>query len=188
MNSMKLESGNYHSLFLKEDDKMHIKKNIVSENAKTELQWNRLGYKVKKNTSGIEAWSNCYCGASYFYYESDEVELMTDDDKKKFKDKEKEKRKRSLQEKLEREKRIEQRLEYLRKWKTAVQWLLEGFVPFPSARWVTGEELNGNNFSCKGSNYYYCYIDDVTEDKEKAQKLLDKYDNENDTYDGRAWW
>lgn len=167
---------------------MHIKKNIVSENAKTERQWNLMGYKPKETASGVVAWSNCYCNVNCYYYEPDEVEKMTDDDKKKFKDKEKEKRKRSLQEKLERENRIKQRLGYLSKWKTAVQWLLEGYIPLPSARWVLGEELNGNNFSCKGSNYYYCYIDDVIENKEKAQELLDKYDNENGMYDGHPWW
>jgi len=72
---------------------MHIKYNTVSANAKTEIQWNKRGYKVKENVSGTCAWSNAYCVVMAVYYEPDEVEPMTEQDIEEYKAEQKEKRK-----------------------------------------------------------------------------------------------
>lgn len=167
---------------------MHIRYNAVSDNAKTEIQWNKLGYKVKPN-SGTLAWSNGYCAVMAYYYEEDEVEPMTEDEIREYKQKLRLQRKIAKEKREKREKEKQEFYEYLDKWKTSVQWLTNGYVPNKNAKWELGEELNHGSCA-KGSNYYYCYINDVTKDEEKAKEILETYDKtfENGGYNGLSWW
>lgn len=169
---------------------MHIKNTVVTDKAKTFFQWAKLGMKPKEGVEGVEAWSNGYCVCSAYYYEPNEVEPMTDQEKAEFKAEEKKKRDIAKQNREEKQRRIEQHCKIMENWRTAVQWLTMGYVPNQSANWELGEDLNGKDYCSKGSSYYYCHIKDVAKDEEKAKEILETYNKafENCNYDGRSWW
>lgn len=166
---------------------MHIRDNAVSANAKTEKQWNKIGYKVKEDVNGTCAWSNAYCVVMSVYFEPNEVEPMNEADIAKYKAYLKEKRaiyNKERKKKLEHMKYMEQkRSEYY----TACQWLNLGYVVKEHAKAVLGEELQSKDECYFGSNYYYYHINDVENNPTRAKELSESFPQGYD-YDGRAWW
>lgn len=170
---------------------MKIKYNAVSANAKTEIQWNKLGYKVKENVSGTCAWSNAYCVVMAVYYEPDEVEEMTYEDKLLYKLYLKEKKERNEQERKEERERIEKHHEYMEQmredYNTACQWLELGYVVKAGSKPTLGKELQDEDECYFGSNYYYYHRNDVENNPTRAKELSENFP-EGCYYDGRAWW
>lgn len=170
---------------------MHIRYNAVSADAKTEIQWNKRGYKVKENASGTCAWSNARCVVKAFYYEPDEVEAMTDEDKLLYKGYLKEKRERNEQKRKEEREHIEKHHEYMEQkrddYHTACQWLELGYVVKAHSEPILGKELQSEDECYFGSNYYYYHRNDV-ENKPKRAKELSENFPEDCNYNGWVWW
>ena len=81
----------------------------------------------------------------------------------------------------EREEKRKQNAEYREKMKTHWQWLQEGRIPDPHARWRVGEELNRIYNTCSyGSKYCYChekYTHEPKNDEEIQKAILDFHKN-----------
>ena len=64
---------------------------------------------------------------------------------------------------------------YRENMKTEWQWLQEGRIPNPNARWEYGETLNNTFNVCSyGSKYCYCHIDEthIPKNSEELQKAI----------------
>ena len=76
-----------------------------------------------------------------------------------------------------------QNAEYREKMKTHWQWLQEGRIPDPHARWRVGEELNRTYNTCSySSKYCYCherYTHEPKNDEEIQKAILDFHKNGN---------
>ena len=167
--------------------KMHIRHNAVSNNAKTEKQWNRLGYKIKENVEGVSAWSNAYCVVSAVYYEPYEVELMNEEDRIQYKAYLKEKRAIYEKERKRRQEHIKHMTEKRDNYGTACQWLNKGYVVKEHAKGIWGSLLQQEDEHYFSGDYIYYHIDDVENNPTKAKELADNFPHGHD-YDGRAWW
>lgn len=67
-----------------------MKAHNKNDGMKTEVQWNKLNYKLKEGAKGIELWTNRYCGQIATYYNENEVEKMTEEDTQKYKQQQRE--------------------------------------------------------------------------------------------------
>lgn len=134
---------------------------------RTMLQWLKEDYVVRDEAEGIykaseNAYGRCHC---YWYYSQDEVEYdppRAKEIRKKLRQEAKD-RKAEEWRKYEEWKRMYD--ENWPLWHTTYQWQQEGRKPKPDAKWVLGEELNRRfgGWLGKGSDYYYCHIDDTEE-------------------------
>ena len=55
-----------------------MKVHVLGDNYKTEKQWEKEGYKLKKDAIGVWMWDNWYFAGSRKYYTKDEVRKMTE--------------------------------------------------------------------------------------------------------------
>lgn len=126
----------------------------------TALQWAKAGFVVNSDAEGKERWTNGYHSKKVVYFPESEVHKDEEASKALIQSKRREYRIAS-----DSKKEKQKRFEAIRKnMKTEWQWLQEGRVPIPRARWRTGEELNSTHHTCSfGSSYAYCHIDDTEE-------------------------
>ena len=101
----------------------------------TALQWAKKGFIPNEGTEGTEQWTNCYYSAKAVYFKDCEVH----EDKEAAKAILSAKRKEYRDVAKKREEKRKQNAEYREKMKTHWQWLQEGRIPDPHARWRVGE-------------------------------------------------
>lgn len=137
----------------------------------TLLQWAKEGHVPNSDAAGKERWTNCTHVRKAVYYSENEVHADPDAAKAVLKAKRKECREAA-------KKREQKRKElgmYRENMKTAWQWLQEGRVPNPDARWKNGESLNKTFNTCSfGSRHYYCHIGEthLLGDSEELQQAI----------------
>ena len=143
----------------------------------TALQWAKKGFIPNEGAEGTEQWTNCYYSAKAVYFKDCEVH----EDKEAAKAILSAKRKEYRDVAKKREEKRKQNAEYRGKMKTHWQWLQEGRIPDPHARWRVGEELNRNYNTCSyGSKYCYCherYTHEPKNDEEIQKAILDFHKN-----------
>lgn len=69
-------------------------------------------------------------------------------------------------------------------WKTAFQWLKEGYIPKEGSIWRKGKDVHKS----KSSNFYYCSPEHVEKNEEKAKEYLETFSSQATDYDGLPWW
>ena len=143
----------------------------------TALQWAKKGFIPNEGAEGTEQWTNCYYSAKAVYFKDCEVH----EDKEAAKAILSAKRKEYRDVAKKREEKRKQNAEYREKMKTHWQWLQEGRIPDPHARWRVGEELNRTYNTCSyGSRYCYCherYTHEPKNDEEIQKAILDFHKN-----------
>ena len=140
----------------------------------TALQWAKIGYIPNPKAKGEERWTNCFYGMKAIYYKENEVHEDLDTAKAILKAKRQEYR--DIAKK--RKQKLAEFEVYRENMKTEWQWLQEGRIPNPNARWEYGETLNNTFNVCSyGSKYYYCHIDEthMPKDSEELQKVIKEY-------------
>lgn len=126
----------------------------------TALQWAKIGYIPNPKAKGKERWTNCFYGMKAIYYKENEVHEDPDATKAILKAKRQEYR--DIAKK--RKQKLAEFEVYRENMKTEWQWLQEGRIPNPDARWKNGESLNEAFNTCSfGSRYCYCNKDDTYE-------------------------
>ena len=123
--------------------------------ALTALQWAKEGYVPNADAVGEERWTNCFHGQKATYYKDNEVHKDSETAKDMLRAKRKEHKKASDK----RDEKRKKNMAYRENMKTEWQWLQEGRIPNPNARWEYGEILNNTFNVCSyGSKYCYCHI------------------------------
>ena len=148
----------------------------------TALQWAKKGFIPNEGAEGTEQWTNCYYSAKAVYFKDCEVH----EDKEAAKAILSAKRKEYRDVAKKREEKRKQNAEYREKMKTHWQWLQEGRIPDPHARWRVGEELNRTYNTCSyGSRYCYCHERYTLEPKndEEIQKAIWDFHKNGDSWD-----
>ena len=146
----------------------------MEENEMTALQWAKKGYIPNADAIGAERWTNCYHTQKATYYKSSEVHKDAEAAREIIK----QKRKEYNQALKIREEKREKAIAFRELMKTEWQWLQEGRIPNPNARWECGETLNNTFNVCSyGSSYCYCHIDDthIPIDSEELQNAIEEY-------------
>lgn len=93
---------------------MEIKKLEKYKEYKTQLQWEKAGFKIKRNQTPLRLWSNGFRNEVYSYYSPRQVKPMTEKEIAAFKEKEAAKRKQSRIKRMEiikREKELRMEIE-----------------------------------------------------------------------------
>ena len=117
--------------------------------ALTALQWAKEGYVPNADAVGEERWTNCFHGQKATYYKDNEVHKDSETAKDMLRAKRKEHKKHQIK-----GTRSEKNMAYRENMKTEWQWLQEGRIPNPNARWEYGEILNNTFNVCSyGSKY-----------------------------------
>lgn len=141
----------------------------------TMLQWLKEGYILNSDAVGNEQWTNCNHVRKAVYYKETEVHKDKDTARNLLKERQKQTYQRANAKAI----RLKKSLELRELMKTKWQWLQEGRIPNPSARWRCGEDLNRIHklYYSYGSSYYYCHIDDthLPVDSEELQKAIEEY-------------
>ena len=126
--------------------------------ALTALQWVKEGHVPNADAVGEERWTNCFHGQKATYYKDNEVHKDSETAKDMLRAKRKEHKKASDK----RDEKRKKNMAYRENMKTEWQWLQEGRIPNPNARWEYGEILNNTFNVCSyGSKYCYCHIDGI---------------------------
>lgn len=136
----------------------------------TALQWAKIGYIPNPKAKGEERWTNCFYGMKAIYYKENEVHEDPATAKAILKAK--------RQEYRDIAKKLAEFEVYRENMKTEWQWLQEGRIPNPDARWKNGESLNEAFNTCSfGSRYCYCNVDDTYEasSPEELQIAIKEY-------------
>ena len=139
--------------------------------ALTALQWVKEGHVPNSDAVGEERWTNCFHGQKATYYKDNEVHKDSETAKDMLRAKQKEHKKASDK----RDEKRKKNMAYRENMKTEWQWLQEGRIPNPNARWEYGETLNNTFNVCSyGSKYCYCHIDEthIPKDSEELQKAI----------------
>lgn len=140
----------------------------------TALQWAKIGYIPNPKAKGEERWTNCFYGMKAIYYKENEVHEDPATAKAILKAKRQEYR--DIAKK--RKQKLAEFEVYRENMKTEWQWLQEGRIPKPDARWKNGESLNEAFNTCSfGSCYCYCNVDDTYEasSPEELQIAIKEY-------------
>ena len=140
----------------------------------TTLQWAKHGYVPNTDAKGIERWTNCYHSVKATYYNENEVHVDFESAKSILQAKRREYR----EEAKKRKQRLVNFEIYRENMKTEWQWLQEGRIPNPNARWKNGESLNNTFKTCSfGSHYCYCNIDETRKasSSEELQIAINEY-------------
>ena len=173
---------------------MKTRRTAVSDDAKTEKQWAKLGMKPKKNENGTRCWSNGFCNQAFTYFEPEQVEKMTGEEIADFKDIAKEQRRKQKQAQKEKQEEFERMCEENNElhevYHTAFQWLELDRIVIDSNLGTIGRLLNssrrGGGFA---DDYLYYHISNTIEDKEKATELQGTFPQGTDFfYRGQPWW
>lgn len=112
--------------------------------ALTALQWAKEGYVPNADAVGEERWTNCFHGQKATYYKDNEVHKDSETAKDMLRAKRKEHKKASDK----RDEKRKKNMAYRENMKTEWQWLQEGRIPNPNARWEYGETLNKIHSTC----------------------------------------
>ena len=99
--------------------------------ALTALQWAKEGYVPNADAVGEERWTNCFHGQKATYYKDNEVHKDSETAKDMLRAKRKEHKKASDK----RDEKRKKNMAYRENMKTEWQWLQEGRIPNPNARW-----------------------------------------------------
>lgn len=137
----------------------------------TALQWAKIGYIPNPKAKGKEQWTSCFYGMKAMYYQENE-------DPDTAKAILKAKRKEYREEAKKRKQQLAEFEVYRENMKTEWQWLQEGRIPNPDARWKNGESLNKTFNTCSfGSHYCYCNKDETYEasSPEELQIAIKEY-------------
>lgn len=140
----------------------------------TALQWAKIGYIPNLKAKGKERWTNCFYGMKAIYYKENEVHEDKDTAKAILKAKRQEYR----EEAKKRKQQLAEFEVYRENMKTEWQWLQEGRIPNPDARWKNGASLNEVFNTCSfGSRYCYCNKDETYEasSSEELQMAIKEY-------------
>lgn len=97
----------------------------------TALQWAKIGYIPNPKAKGEERWTNCVHVKKAIYYSEHEVHEDKEAANAIIKAKQKEYNKASK----ERENKYKKAMAFRENMKTEWQWLQEGRIPNPNARW-----------------------------------------------------
>lgn len=95
---------------------------------KTQLQWEKAGFKIKRNQTPLRLWSNGFRNEVYSYYSPRQVKPMTEEEIAAFKEKEAAKRKQSRTKRMEimkREKELQKKYERFKALRNQVKQGLE---------------------------------------------------------------
>ena len=139
--------------------------------ALTALQWAKEGYVPNADAIGNERWTNCHHAQKATYYKTSEVQEHADAAREIIKLN----RKEYNQASKKREEKRKKAIAFRELMKTEWQWLQEGRIPNPNARWEYGETLNNTFNVCSyGSKYCYCHIDEthIPKNSEELQKAI----------------
>ncbi len=186
---------------------MNIKYTVFGrEEARTEKQWERAGFKIKKSQrwKGRRCWTNGFCDTIATYYTRDQVQQMTDAERARIRDTKRiEKIKREAykqgfddgEQKADRE--IDAafrrgRIDALKSevYGTAREWLHRGRIVIdkPKRPLVAGDR----EFCEEWGFYYYHVLDTKEGEPEMIARYLREWDinvlEHGQPYKGRKWW
>ncbi len=177
-----------------------------NKDEKTEKQWLKAGYKIKKSQRkrGRECYTNTYCQITALYYSPKQVQQMTEKERARIRDAKRiEKIKREAyqrgfddgEQKADREIDAAFRRGQIDALKsevygTAREWLHRGriVIETPQRPMVAGDR----EFGEKWGFYYYHILDTVEGDPEIIARYLREWDHNvlehGQPYKGHKWW
>ena len=132
----------------------------------------KRGLCTNADAVGEERWTNCFHGQKATYYKDNEVTKTLKLQRTMLRAKTKRSTKKHQ---IKGTKKRKKNMAYRENMKTEWQWLQEGRIPNPNARWEYGEILNNTFNVCSyGSKYCYCHIDEthIPKDSEELQKAI----------------